>query len=180
MPDASYSEEIPTAPGYYVYRFWTDGGTCLYVGRVGDNGPRPPQSRFRHHRINKTWWPDVAKIEIAELPDHPAIVAEEVRQIEALRPVHNIQRANCSHDLSLPGAVNHTGACSECARKYQLSPARAVYEASPARRASARERGRKRLPSRMRDEIRKRRPTPGQAPLWELVRAARDQPSGRR
>jgi len=167
---ASYTEEIPTAPGYYVYRFWADGGTCLYVGRVGNNGPRPPQPRFRSHRRSKTWWPDVARIEIAELPDHPAIVAEEAGQIEALRPLHNVQRANCTHDLSLPGAVKHTGQCSECARKYQLDPARAVYEASPARKASARERGRKRLPSRTRDAIRKRRPTPGQAPLWGLVR----------
>lgn len=32
---AVYSTEIPTAPGYYVYRPWS-GDECIYVGRTGE------------------------------------------------------------------------------------------------------------------------------------------------
>jgi|SRR5208282_3393668 len=168
-----YGEAIPTAVGYYVYRLWAGDGTCLYVGRIGDSGPRAPQPRLGHHRRNKTWWPDVAKIEVAELPDHPAIVAEEVEQIRALRPLHNIQRGNCGHDRSLPGAVRPwSGNCSECAReydkKYQRSAARVAYRASPGVKAKKRDGDRKRQrPSgSARAAIAKRRPSGGQAPLW--------------
>jgi hypothetical protein len=171
-----YSEEIPTAPGYYVYRFWTADGTCLYVGRVGDSGPRSPQARLNNHRYTKTWWPDVAKIEVAELPDHPAVVAEEAEQIKALRPLHNVRRANCGHDLSLPGAVKSTGGCRECAKEYSKEynkqhydgTAQAAYEASPARKAAKREYDRKRQPRHNAlKRLRRRRPPAGQAPLWE-------------
>jgi hypothetical protein len=113
----TYSEAIPTEPGYYVYRFWAADETCLYVGRVGDSGPRPPQARLNYHRRNKAWWPDVARIEIAELPDHPAVVAEESRQIQALNPAHNIRRGSCTHDLSLPGTVTASGHCATCHRE---------------------------------------------------------------
>ena len=168
---AEYSEIIPTKPGFYVYRFWAEDGTCLYVGRVGDSGPRPPQSRFAHHRRMKSWWPDVARIEVAELSAHALIVAEEEAQIKALRPVHNVHRGNCQHDLSLPGAVKLSGACSKCAKQYQNSPARRAYDTSPARVAKKRENDRRRVragrPSGgARRWIALRRPGPGQEGLW--------------
>lgn len=118
MSAVSYSEAIPTGPGYYVYRLWAPDETCLYVGRVGDSGPRPPQPRLNNHRRQKAWWPDVARIEFAELPDHPAVVAEETRQIWELRPIYNT-RYGCTHDLSLPGMVMpSSGKCRECGREY--------------------------------------------------------------
>ena len=117
---ASYSKVIPRKPGYYVYRLWASDGSSLYVGRVGDSGPRPPQPRFNNHRRKKTWWPEVARIEIAELPDHPAVVAEEAAQIEALHPLHNIRHGKCTHDLSLPGAVGASGNCATCRRENEM------------------------------------------------------------
>lgn len=167
----TYSEEIPSAAGYYVYRFWAADDTCLYVGRIGDRGPRSPQPRFRHHRRGQTWWPDVARIEVAEFPDHPAVVAEETGQIDALRPLHNARRGNCHHDLSLPGAVKPSGGCRECANEYSRkryhSPVGAAYEATPARKAQRREAAQRYRPKdRAAERLRQRRPSAGQAPLW--------------
>ena len=172
MPSVSYSEEIPTAVGYYVYRLWAGDGISLYVGRIGDSGPRAPQARLRHHRRTQTWWPDVARIEIAELPEHPAIVIEEAEQIWALRPLHNRQRGNCTHDLTLPGAVKPaSGQCRECAheydRKYERTAARVASKASPAAKAKKRVSDGKRSSGGARAAIAKRRPSGGQAPLWE-------------
>lgn len=117
------------APGYYVYRLWA-GDECLYVGRVGDAGPRPPQARLNYHRRNKPWWPEVTRTEVAALPDHPAMVAEEEAQIAQLRPRYNVYRTRCSHDRSQPGALNVNGSCRACAAAQDKA-----REITPERRA---------------------------------------------
>jgi hypothetical protein len=87
--DHDYSEDLPTAPGYYVYRLWGPG-RCLYVGFVGENGPRLLSARLGEHRRTKPWWPQATLIDAADCGHQLEAMAEEIRQIELLRPVHNI------------------------------------------------------------------------------------------
>lgn len=84
----TYSEDLPTAPGYYVYRLWDADGKCMYVGMVGDNVPRRLSARLGQHRRDKTWWPAVARIDAATCAQF-TVHEEEARQIEALRPYRN-------------------------------------------------------------------------------------------
>lgn len=88
---AVYSDALPTAPGYYVYRLWgaawSESG-CLYVGMVGDNGPRRLSARLAEHKRTKPWWSAVARIDAAEC-DMYNVGHEEALQIARLRPDHN-------------------------------------------------------------------------------------------
>jgi hypothetical protein len=84
-----YSEDLPIAPGYYVYRLWGDGG-CLYVGFVGENGPRRLSPRLAEHKRTKPWWPQVALVDAADCGHYSEAAGEEMRQTERLNPDHNI------------------------------------------------------------------------------------------
>lgn len=164
----AYSSEIPRTPGYYVYRLWAED-ICLYVGRVGDSGPRLPRPRFRNHRRTKPWWGQVTRIEVAQLPDHPAMVTEEFRQIYLLQPPHNVHGRTCEHDLSQPGAINAVGRCLKCTKRYQAGPgAKATQQAYEIQRKPE-----KRLYDRARQPLhnaakrrRRRAPSRDQGSLW--------------
>lgn len=86
-----YSEDLPTAAGCYVYRLRDAEDWCLYVGMVGDNGPRRLSARLAEHRRTKKWWPFVARIDAADCESYGDAVSEEVRQIKAFQPYCNIQ-----------------------------------------------------------------------------------------
>jgi hypothetical protein len=85
----TYGETLPTAPGRYVYRLWDTPGGCLYVGMIGDSGPRRLSARLGEHRRTKGWWPQVARIDAAEC-DLFQLHDEEMRQIRRLGPAHNV------------------------------------------------------------------------------------------
>jgi hypothetical protein len=176
--DAQYSETFPTGLGFYVYRLWAANGTCLYVGCAGERGPRRVGSRLSDHRRTKSWWPQVARIEVASLASAIEIIIEERRQVEALNPMHNKKlRRYCGqgHDLTLPDARNDEGACRACHRvwgrqreparrnrehvkKYRQTPAGKVHLAVYERSRSVRKAAQR--------WARSRRPSPGQNPLW--------------
>jgi hypothetical protein len=157
LTSSAYGTEIPVAPGYYVYRLWA-GDACLYVGRVGDSGPRAPQPRLNHHRRVKPWWAEVTRIEVAAFPDHPSIVAEEGMQIVTLKPLHNKQRGSCLHDLSIPGAVKANGSCRACENKRPRTPGEKT-------RKNARDRARQSQHNAAKRR-RVRAPGAGQQSLW--------------
>jgi len=111
----------------------------------------------------KSWWPEVDRIEIATFKDFPAAAAEERAQIAALKPVHNRLPGNCSHDLSLPGAVYPSnGTCRICDRERQRAASR-----TPEGQSKQRARDRVRQPLHNAARRRRRRsPGAGQGNLW--------------
>lgn len=87
----AFSDILPTAPGCYVYRLWglaLSKSGCLYVGMVGENGPRRLSARLAEHKRTKPWWPAVQRIDAAECGMYD-VGHEEALQIAALRPDHN-------------------------------------------------------------------------------------------
>ncbi len=93
-----YSDIIPTRPGHYVYRLWADD-VPLYVGCVGERGPRRVTHRLASHKREKPWWPQVTHIDVAAFASIEEVVAEETAQIAALKPVHNKQLLDGRHDV---------------------------------------------------------------------------------
>lgn len=87
-----YSETLPAEPGYYVYRIWGAVDHCLYVGMVGDKGPRKLSARLAEHRRAKPWWAAVKRIDAADCGDQHEVMAEEAYQISICRPWHNKRR----------------------------------------------------------------------------------------
>jgi len=86
-----YSDDIPTAPGHYVYRFWGADGTCLYVGCTGRDRPRRLSERFEGHRHERgrPWLSKMAYRDFATFTSAADALAEEKRQIAELQPVYN-------------------------------------------------------------------------------------------
>lgn len=70
----------------WVYRLWDAAGDLLYIGMTG----RKPAKRLDEHRRTKKWWQQVARIDAVPCRSRNEAAAEEVRQIRALRPKHNI------------------------------------------------------------------------------------------
>jgi hypothetical protein len=87
-----YSATWPTEPGYYVYRLWGDipfaGTGCLYIGMVGENGPRRLSARLAEHKRTKSWRWQVERIDAAVSTLYD-VGHEEALQIAKLRPEHN-------------------------------------------------------------------------------------------
>ena len=61
--------------GFYVYRAW-GASSCIYVGLVGNLGPRDPHLRMAEHKSKDRWWADVARVDIAEFADRQDIYPE--------------------------------------------------------------------------------------------------------
>lgn len=90
--------------------------TVLYVGASRDYC-----RRVREHR-RRSWWDEVALVEVYEQPTWPAALASERRVIHALTPIYNVQSndptrrivAAVFHDLFLdmasPGDPDSTRA----------------------------------------------------------------------
>lgn len=64
-----------------LYRLYDAGDELLYVGIADD-----PKIRFRRHRDEKPWWPQVAMKDIEWLADRETAQAEELRVIEGEMP----------------------------------------------------------------------------------------------
>ena len=69
-----------------LYRFFNAEGTLLYVGITND-----PGRRMTKHRGGKSWWLEVARVEMEQHPDRLALRAAELKAIEHERPLYNIQ-----------------------------------------------------------------------------------------
>lgn len=69
-----------------VYRFFDDGGRCLYVGASNNLG-----RRLREHTRGTPYWPAVRRIGVTVYGCRRAMLDAERRAIIAVRPVHNVQ-----------------------------------------------------------------------------------------
>lgn len=69
---------------FVVYRFYDADGGLLYVGWSHD-----VLKRFEHHRYERKWWKQVARIELDHCTSAAAAQAHEAELISSLRPVHN-------------------------------------------------------------------------------------------
>jgi len=115
---------VPQEPGYYVYELWADE-VCLYVGRVGNSGPGSMYYRLKGHQSAKPWFCDVTRIVVSNLGSHDAIVAEEPRRIQALRPLYNKQ---WSGKLALPWQPDPQARKEAYFRAYNEQPGRIATE----------------------------------------------------
>ena len=113
---------VPAEPGYYVYELWAEDA-CLYVGRVGNNGPGSMRRRLNGHRSSQPWWPEVARIIVTTFAGHEEIVAAEARRISELRPLHN--RHLMTGVPWVPNVVDRQDAYQA---QYRLQPERKARE----------------------------------------------------
>lgn len=74
-------------PQHSLYRFYSDTGQLLYVGRTIN-----PGQRFTDHARTKTWWPEVRGITVQDYPDADTLAAAERRAIDVEQPAYNLQR----------------------------------------------------------------------------------------
>jgi hypothetical protein len=57
---ATWSDLTPCAAAHqFLYRFKDGGGALLYVGVTWS-----PKERWKRHRKTKSWWPEVATVDI--------------------------------------------------------------------------------------------------------------------
>jgi predicted GIY-YIG superfamily endonuclease len=79
----------PDAPGgALLYRLLAKDGTLLYIGVTGN-----PVERWRSHAQRKTWWPQVATIEVEDHSRLRNTLEAERRAIRQEHPVHNRRSA---------------------------------------------------------------------------------------
>jgi predicted GIY-YIG superfamily endonuclease len=81
---------------YILYRFFSADEQLLYVGMT-----RNPARRFEKHSGDKSWWGEIARIEMQQFGTIEELRAAERAAIEAEHPVHNI-RMNGSRKREAP------------------------------------------------------------------------------
>lgn len=69
-----------------LYRFYNDVGVLLYVGITIN-----PGARLTKHKDTKTWWQDVARVDLEHYPDRTELLSAERQAIETEKPLHNIR-----------------------------------------------------------------------------------------
>lgn len=75
-------------PTRYLYRFFDEAGTLLYVGICW-----APARRWQQHRKTKAWWSQVHAVRLELLADEYAARAAETACIKSENPVHNIHQS---------------------------------------------------------------------------------------
>jgi GIY-YIG catalytic domain len=76
----------PTDGVAFVYRLYDTSGVLLYVGSTNRI-----HSRLRSHCFTKSWWSEVAALDLRPCPSRKAAFDLEAAFINELRPVHNIK-----------------------------------------------------------------------------------------
>lgn len=71
---------------FALYRFYDAAGDLLYVGQTIN-----PGRRMEKHRGTNAWWGDVARIDMEQFPDRPALLAAERAAIKEDKPKHNVR-----------------------------------------------------------------------------------------
>lgn len=74
------SDEVHT-----LYRFFDADGELLYVGITCD-----PGSRFKQHRRGKSWWHEIARIELEQFSSRVELEQAEREAIPKENPKYNI------------------------------------------------------------------------------------------
>jgi predicted GIY-YIG superfamily endonuclease len=88
----------PPGCTYILYRFFAADERLLYIGMT-----RNPGRRLEKHSGDKSWWSDVARIDMEHYPTVAALRDAERQAIRAEHPTHNI-RMNGASGSSLTAA----------------------------------------------------------------------------
>lgn len=70
---------------YFLYRFYDEDDTLLYIGITND-----PERRLYQHTAQKPWADDIARTEYAVFANKTEAAAAEAALIKELSPLHNI------------------------------------------------------------------------------------------
>ena len=70
---------------YFLYRFYDEDDTLLYIGITND-----PERRLYQHTAQKPWADDIARTEYAVFANKTEATAAEAALIKQLSPLHNI------------------------------------------------------------------------------------------
>ena len=68
----------------YVYTFYAEDGSVLYVGCTNNMA-----HRLTNHTTGREWFPEVARMEVQRYPSEVEGLAAERALIESLNPRHN-------------------------------------------------------------------------------------------
>lgn len=74
---------------FVLYRFFAGDDRLLYVGMT-----RNPSRRFEKHSGEKSWWSEVARIEMEHHSTLPELREAERQAIQHDKPIHNIRMNN--------------------------------------------------------------------------------------
>lgn len=80
MADSSDWRDCP----HYVYEMYDEAGICLYVGCTSNISQRLAQ-----HRTTKTWWDEIATLNVARHRNYISGSVAERSLIQALQPINN-------------------------------------------------------------------------------------------
>lgn len=88
-----------------LYRFFDANDQLLYVGITHNT-----TARFGQHAKNKaiTWWPDVARQEVAWLDSRELAADAEIVAIKTEGPLHNLSHVRAGKLISASGALSPT------------------------------------------------------------------------
>jgi hypothetical protein len=98
--DRAYRPWTVPERGFFVYRAWGADDESLYIGMVGVGGPASLSRRLGQHRHHSEWWPEMLRIDWAELNSEDDASAEEAKQIAEQGPIYNQRR--CRHPNTRP------------------------------------------------------------------------------
>jgi hypothetical protein len=70
---------------FSVYRFYSDAGRVLYVGRSSQL-----PIRIKHHFKHKPWWTEATRIELEHFETRAEMVDREKELIATLYPLYNV------------------------------------------------------------------------------------------
>jgi hypothetical protein len=113
-----YTSVIPLQYGIYVYRCWTAGDECIYVGKT-----RHALRRLGSHALI-AWWRDVHHVDIATVADWAQADAEEIRQIRHWRPVNNsAYNRTYARKSNMPQPTH-------CPHGHEYTPQNTIYNAN--------------------------------------------------
>jgi hypothetical protein len=75
--------------GPWLYRLFDASDALLYIGVT----VRKPAERFNAHSRTRSWWSDVAAVQLTHFPGAWLALAAERSAIKAERPVYNRRSA---------------------------------------------------------------------------------------
>lgn len=80
--------------GTALYRLYSAEDHLIYVGVTTD-----PKARFRQHRADKSWWPEVAMKDVEWYVDSESALSEERRLIRDELPRYNARGSSWLPEL---------------------------------------------------------------------------------
>lgn len=97
--DGVYIREVlPITNKFFLYSFYCEEGTCLYVGKT-----KRLASRMYSHLSKSDFAPQIQSVELAEMPDDVTCSICEIQEINKKAPFYNkyTYTGNCPTDIQV-------------------------------------------------------------------------------